>query len=171
MKQSHTFRAYDKANLYKIKDGTFHVIVESPLYTKANIVTYDFNNLTKKDICPKKYKNRKHTTFNSYQRAKEYHYQDYNDQIKEYCRDDFYENIDDYVDLKNLFTKLSLKQGTYFDSYLDNEYTLTVWDAVAYVISIGNRIVSVLIDETYGLQSGDCETYVWINGHGDFCSL
>lgn len=40
-------------------------------------------------------------------------------------------------------------------------YVLSVWHGEAYVVSLNNKITAFHIDEVYGLQEGDKQTYVW----------
>lgn len=110
---------------------------------------------------------RDYNSFDIWPRAKYFKYWDGSGHTEKYNRETFYRNLDSCPGLKALFVR-KRADNLSFKMYTNGSYELGMWDSVAYVVSKNNNILSVLIDESYLLQSDNCDTYVWTNGASNF---
>ena len=166
MSQQHDFHAYYYSNIQKMTNDTFYVKVEEPLYTQSKFIAYDFKNVQELNL-DENTDHRDYRSFDMQPRAKYFRYYSGSGHTEKYDRETFYHNLDSYPDLRDLFVR-KRADSLSFDMYTNGSYELGVWDSVAYVVSKNHNILSVLIDESYSLQSGDSDTYVWTNGASNF---
>lgn len=160
---SHTIIPFSRSNLLVIKNNQY-IFVQDECYTKNKIISYDFNTKEIDEIKITKpfcsFFNEcidmttKYISFDAKEKANMV-YASYNGVSPTYK----YENIDKYPELK-IFLSKSQSYGD-LKIYGNDNYHLDVWHSQAYVISLNNEITAFHIDESYSLQEGDCDTFVW----------
>lgn len=153
---SHRIIPFTCSNLITINKNLFTILKEEPLYTPSKLVQYDFDDgsLTESDPIQA--------------RSQDWHVLDSRPTTNVLYRCSWlnapvhnYENLDDYPELKIFFEKENNSPDLviYGENY--ESYQLHVWHNQAYIVSLNDEITAYLIDETYYLQSGDMNTYVW----------
>jgi len=164
---SHTIIPFSRSNLLDIKNNQY-IFVQDECYIKTKLISYDFdsNELSEMKItqsfskifdyydgCIKIKQNYK--SLDAKEKANIIYESKWgeNQTYK-------YDNIDEYPELK-MFLSKSQDRGELKIYGDDNNYHLDVWHSQAYVISLNDEITEFHIDETYMLQEGDCNTFVW----------
>jgi hypothetical protein len=164
---SHSIIPFSSSNLLEIKNDQY-ILIQDESYTKTKLISYDFdtNELSEMKITKpfsavfNDYNGpiqiiTKYGSFSKKERANIEYESDWGENPTYE-----YENINDYPELK-IFLAKSQDHGHLKIYGNDNNYHLDVWHSQAYVISLNDKITAFHIDETYMLQEGDCNTFVW----------
>lgn len=172
---SHSIIPFARSNLLNIENAQY-IFIQDECYTKNKLISYDFNT---NELNEMKITKSFSSVFNNYdgpiQIKTNYESFDNKEQADILYESVWgenpvhqYENIDEYPELK-IFLAAPQNHG-HLKIYGEDDdpnhpendnYHLDEWHSQAYVVSLNNKITAVHIDETYELQEGDSNTFVW----------
>ena len=164
---SHTIIPFSRSNLLDVNNNQY-ILVQDECYTKNKLISYDFNT---NELSEMKITKPFSSVFNNHdgciEITRKYNSfcakENANIIYKSAWREDptyEYENIEQYPELK-IFLSKTQDHGNLRIYGNDDNYHLDVWHDQAYVVSLNDKITAFHIDETYSLQEGDSNTFVW----------